>query len=69
MNNKDDYKEEIAIVYINNEENLKIFIEIFINNNKDKYEIIYEGNGYNLTEYFNAKIYTNYKLNYQLLII
>ena len=48
MNNKDDYKEEIAIVYnnINNEENLKIFIEIFINNNKDKYEIIYEGNGY-----------------------
>ena len=65
MNNKDDYKEEIAIVYnnINNEENLKIFIEIFINNNKDKYEIIYEGNGYNLTEYLNAKIYTNYKLN------
>ena len=45
MNNKDDYKEEIAIVYnnINNKENLKIFIEIFINNNKDKYKIIYEG--------------------------
>ena len=63
MNNKDDYKEEIAIVYINNEENLKIFIEIFINNNKDKYKIIYEGKGYNLTEYLNAKIYTNYKLN------
>ena len=66
MNFFDEIIDEINIIYnTNKEKTIKIFDEIFVNNNKGLCEIIYENKEYDLTEIFNVPNDIN-KLNIKL---
>ena len=70
MNIKNDtmnINDEITIIYkINDESNIKIFDETFVNNNKNNCKIIYENQEYELTEQFNVENIKNNKLEIKL---
>ena len=59
-------KSEINIIYDINKENIKIFGNKFIQNNKSICKMIMDNKEYEITENFNAKNYNNSKLKIKL---
>ena len=67
IDGKMNLNDEITIIYkINGEQNIKIFDDIFVNNNKNNCKIIYENQEYELTEQFNVENIKNNKLEIKL---
>ena len=64
-NNDAEYCNEINIVYkIGNQNNIRIFGDNFVKNNKSKCRIEFENKEYDLIEWFNIENYTKNKLDY-----
>ena len=60
VNNQDYFTFELEYK-LTNKGKIKIFDNSFVNKKRDKCIIIYEGNGYELTNYFHTDYYYNNK--------